>query len=99
MQVNTFIYLQILSLWLRKFHIQSPYSIRRSKYTTGKCEKVQTTVAFLKGGPLLPRTIMSSRTCSGIIVPVPEPHALSGACLGTKGSLPQSRIFIPQRFD
>ena len=52
-----------------------------------------------RGGPSLPRTIMSSRTCSGITVPVPEPHALSGACLGTKGSLPQSRILILQRFD
>ena len=46
MQVFAFIYLQILSLWLRKFHIQSPSSIRRSKYTTEIGKKVQTTVAF-----------------------------------------------------
>lgn len=46
MQVFAFIYLQILSLWLRKFHIQSPSSIRGPKYTTGSGKKVQTTVAF-----------------------------------------------------
>ena len=46
MQVNTFIYLQILPLWLRKFHIQSPSSIRVPKYTTERGKKGQTTVAF-----------------------------------------------------
>ena len=46
MQVFTFKYLQILSFWLCKFHIQSPSSIRVPKYTTESGEKVQTTVAF-----------------------------------------------------
>ena len=46
MQVFAFIYLQILSFLLCKFHIQSPSSIRVPKYTTESGKKGQTTVAF-----------------------------------------------------